>query len=109
MLFEDHFRRPEGSRRLLDTIHALTEKTGPVRLMEICGTHTMAIAKAGLRTALAPDVRLLSGPGCPVCVTPAGEIDGILQLCGISDEGPGEREIMEAAENRALEMLNGIA
>ena len=85
MLFEDHFRRPEGSRRLLDTIHALTEKTGPVRLMEICGTHTMAIAKAGLRTALAPDVRLLSGPGCPVCVTPAGEIDGILQLCGQPD------------------------
>lgn len=81
MLFEDSFRRPEGSRRLLEAIHKLTEKTGPVRLMEICGTHTMAIAKAGLRTALAPDVRLLSGPGCPVCVTPSGEIDGILKLC----------------------------
>ena len=81
MLFEDTFRRPEGSRRLLDAIHTMTANTGPVRLMEICGTHTMAIAKAGLRSALAPDVRLLSGPGCPVCVTPAGAIDGILQLC----------------------------
>ncbi len=82
MLFEDSFRRPEGAQRLLDAIHELTRKTGPVRLMEICGTHTMAIAKAGLRTALAPDVRLLSGPGCPVCVTSSGEIDGILRLCG---------------------------
>ncbi len=36
-------------------------------------------------------------------------IHGILHLCGINDKGPGEREIMEAAENRALEMLNGIA
>lgn len=82
MLFEDTFRRPEGSARLLAAIHELTEKTGPLRLMEICGTHTMAIAKAGLRSALAPGVQLLSGPGCPVCVTPAGAIDAILQLCG---------------------------
>ena len=82
MLFEDTFRRPEGSARLLEAIHDLTEKTGPLRLMEICGTHTMAIAKAGLRSALAPGVQLLSGPGCPVCVTPAGAIDAILQLCG---------------------------
>ena len=82
MLFEDSFRRPEGAQRLLEAIHELAQKTGPVRLMEICGTHTMAIAKAGLRTALAPDVQLLSGPGCPVCVTPSGEIDGILKLCG---------------------------
>src|SRR5699024_2047481 len=82
MLFEDTFRRPEGSARLLEAIHELTEKTGPLRLMEICGTHTMAIAKAGLRSALAPGVQLLSGPGCPVCVTPAGAIDAILQLCG---------------------------
>lgn len=52
----------------------------PVRLMEICGTHTMAIAKAGLKQLLPGEVRLISGPGCPVCVTPAGALDGVLAL-----------------------------
>ena len=53
---------------------------GPVRLMEVCGTHTMAIAKAGIKSVLPENVKLLSGPGCPVCVTPAGEIDAVLEL-----------------------------
>ena len=48
--------------------------------MEICGTHTMAIARSGLKTVLPDSVRLLSGPGCPVCVTPANVIDMILDL-----------------------------
>lgn len=52
----------------------------PLRLMEVCGTHTMAIAKAGLRRLLPPTVRLISGPGCPVCVTPAGAIDEVLRI-----------------------------
>ena len=49
-------------------------------LMEVCGTHTMAIAKSGLRSSLPENVTLLSGPGCPVCVTPSGVIDEILAL-----------------------------
>ncbi|MCR5294019.1 MAG: hydrogenase formation protein HypD [Lachnospiraceae bacterium] len=56
-----------------------------VNLMEVCGTHTMAIAKAGLRAMLPPNVHLLSGPGCPVCVTPAEVIDEILKLAGRPD------------------------
>lgn len=52
----------------------------PVRLMEVCGTHTMSIARAGLRQLLPPGVQLLSGPGCPVCVTPAGALDAVLDL-----------------------------
>lgn len=43
--------------------------TKPVRLMEVCGTHTVAIFRAGLRQVLPPQVELVSGPGCPVCVT----------------------------------------
>jgi hydrogenase expression/formation protein HypD len=43
--------------------------------MEVCGTHTAAIFRSGLRTLLPPDIRLISGPGCPVCVTPASYID----------------------------------
>ena len=49
-------------------------------LMEVCGTHTMAIAKSGLRSSLPANVKLLSGPGCPVCVTPSGVIDEIPSL-----------------------------
>ncbi len=56
------------------------EVSRPVRLMEVCGTHTMAIAKAGLKQLLPPEIKLVSGPGCPVCVTPAGAIDGVLEL-----------------------------
>ena len=52
----------------------------PVKLMEVCGTHTHAIARAGIRTVLPEGVELLSGPGCPVCVTPAEVIDQILSL-----------------------------
>ena len=52
----------------------------PVQLMEVCGTHTMAIAEAGIRSVLPEQVTLLSGPGCPVCVTPAEVIDGVLAL-----------------------------
>ena len=46
-----------------------------ITLMEVCGTHTQAIAAAGLRRLLPPTVRLISGPGCPVCVTPVGYVD----------------------------------
>ena len=53
---------------------------GPTNLMEVCGTHTMAIAKSGIRQMLPPQIKLLSGPGCPVCVTPSEVIDEILRL-----------------------------
>lgn len=53
---------------------------GRVNLMEVCGTHTMAIAKAGIKSLLPENVALLSGPGCPVCVTPAEVTDSVLEL-----------------------------
>ena len=49
-------------------------------LMEICGSHTMAIARHGIRQCLPPQVKLISGPGCPVCVTPGGAIDATMAL-----------------------------
>lgn len=57
-----------------------TADVGNVNLMEVCGTHTMAIAKSGIKSLLPENVRLLSGPGCPVCVTPPEVIDFILEL-----------------------------
>jgi hydrogenase expression/formation protein HypD len=49
-------------------------------LMEVCGTHTVAIRRTGLRSLLPPRVKLVSGPGCPVCVTPQGVIDALIGL-----------------------------
>jgi len=53
---------------------------GRINLMEVCGTHTMAIARAGIKRLLPENTALLSGPGCPVCVTPPGAIDAVLDL-----------------------------
>ncbi len=54
-----------------------------MQLMEVCGTHTVAIFRAGIRSLLPPGVRLLSGPGCPVCVTAAGEVERAMHLARV--------------------------
>ena len=46
-----------------------------LKLMEVCGTHTAAIFKNGIRDLISPKIKLISGPGCPVCVTPTAYID----------------------------------
>jgi len=51
-----------------------------VNIMEVCGTHTMAISRYGLRQIIPETINLISGPGCPVCVTPASDIDHILEI-----------------------------
>jgi hydrogenase expression/formation protein HypD len=67
-----------GIDKLLAAIEQLP--CGEIKLMEVCGTHTMAIAKAGIKSMLPENIQLLSGPGCPVCVTPAEVIDSVLEL-----------------------------
>ncbi len=52
----------------------------PVRIMEVCGTHTAAAAKAGLHSLLPPNIRLISGPGCPVCLAASAYIDALCKL-----------------------------
>ena len=52
----------------------------PLRIMEVCGTHTHEIFRLGIRKLLPPQVDLISGPGCPVCVTPVGFIDEAIWL-----------------------------
>jgi hydrogenase expression/formation protein HypD len=51
-----------------------------VNIMEVCGTHTMAISRNGIRQIIPETINLISGPGCPVCVTPASDIDRILEI-----------------------------
>lgn len=70
--------KAERCRELLEAIRALPPMRA--RLMEVCGTHTMAIAKAGIKALLPKGVELISGPGCPVCVTPAEVIDSVLEF-----------------------------
>ena len=61
----------------------LTDYDGPqMNIMEVCGSHTAAIAKNGIPGILSKNIRLLSGPGCPVCVTPTSYIDKLLELAG---------------------------
>lgn len=56
-----------------------------VNIMEVCGTHTNAIGKMGLRNLLSPNIKLISGPGCPVCVTPDFYIDYVYNLATKED------------------------
>ncbi|MGW8323021.1 MAG: hydrogenase formation protein HypD, partial [Thermodesulfobacteriota bacterium] len=69
----DEYRCPESIGRLLTLVAARSHT--PVRLMEFCGGHTHAIFRFGLRQLLPPTVRLLAGPGCPVCVTSQPDLD----------------------------------
>jgi len=72
------YRDADIARHLAAQIRARSRK--PVRLMEVCGTHTVSIFRSGLRSLLPGTVTLISGPGCPVCVTPISYIDEIIAL-----------------------------
>lgn len=64
-----------------DIIDFLKSYNGPeIKLMEVCGTHTDSIFKNGIRSLIAPGIKLISGPGCPVCVTSAAYIDKACEL-----------------------------
>ncbi|MBW1676167.1 MAG: hydrogenase formation protein HypD [Deltaproteobacteria bacterium] len=78
MNFFEEYRNPEIVIRLAEKIRRLS--TRPVRLMEFCGGHTVAIMKDGIRQLLPPQVQLLSGPGCPVCVTATGDLNKAISL-----------------------------
>jgi hydrogenase expression/formation protein HypD len=54
-----------------------------IRIMEVCGTHTRAITKSGIRYLLPKEVLLLSGPGCPICVTPESYIDMAIEILNL--------------------------
>jgi hydrogenase expression/formation protein HypD len=109
------FRSEPQARALVERIHALVD--APVSLMEVCGTHTVAISRFGLRSLMPKRLRLLSGPGCPVCVTPVGDIDlaiaaardprVVLATFGDMMRVPGSRTSLEKerAEGRDVRMV----
>ncbi|MBD3180058.1 MAG: hydrogenase formation protein HypD [Candidatus Latescibacteria bacterium] len=76
--FRASFREPELARALAEELSEC-QPAGPVQLMHVCGTHEHSIARAGIRSFLPEGVKLVAGPGCPVCVCPAGDIDLAMQ------------------------------
>jgi hydrogenase expression/formation protein HypD len=68
-------------KQLLKELHTLTEKINrPLKLMEVCGTHTVEIFRHGIRSVLPKTITLLSGPGCPVCVTSIKDVDAAISI-----------------------------
>ena len=79
MKFLREYRDADLSGNILAEIKRISRK--PVKLMEVCGTHTVAIFRHGIREMLPSNITLISGPGCPVCVTPNKHIDEAIDLC----------------------------
>lgn len=81
MLWKE-FNKPYNIQNIINFLKDYKKR---ITIMEVCGTHTMAIAKFGIKSILPKNIRLISGPGCPVCVTPAEIIDEIIKLSKIKD------------------------
>lgn len=80
------FRDPRAARALVSALgEAADPASRPLTFMEVCGTHTMAIHQHGIRSLLPESIRLISGPGCPVCVTPIAYVDHALALARRTD------------------------
>src|SRR5512147_755575 len=74
------FRNPEIAQDIAAKIKATTPKTGRIKICHVCGTHEWTITHFGLRSLLPANVEVIAGPGCPVCIVPAAEIDEAVQL-----------------------------
>jgi len=96
---------------LVAEIEGITRRIGrPLSLMEVCGTHTVELRRKGIHSLLPKEITLVSGPGCPVCVTPAGYVDNALFL---AESGKatiatfGDMLKVPGAGGRALSSLSG--
>ena len=78
------FKDPAIARDLVHAIERFAPASGAT-LMEVCGTHTVSIARAGIRDLMPSGTRLASGPGCPVCVTSNRDIDTVIALARIPE------------------------
>ncbi|MDO8670955.1 MAG: hydrogenase formation protein HypD [Dehalococcoidia bacterium] len=76
----DEYRDGESGKRLLQSLRTKVSGGPCLRFMEVCGTHTVSVFRSGIRSALPEQIKLLSGPGCPVCVTAQRDIDKSIEL-----------------------------
>jgi hydrogenase expression/formation protein HypD len=84
MRYIDEFRNKRLISRLTDKIRQIMPNR-KINIMEVCGTHTQAFFRFGLDKILPSKLRLISGPGCPVCVSPQGYIDSAIELAKEKD------------------------
>ncbi|MBN2429851.1 MAG: hydrogenase formation protein HypD [Acidobacteria bacterium] len=108
------YRSPKDALRLQEKIRRLPLNGRRITLMEVCGSHTMAIHKFGIRELLPETVRLISGPGCPVCVTGMEYIDTALALAaqqgvimatfGDMVKVPGSRSSLQLARSEGCDV-----
>jgi hydrogenase expression/formation protein HypD len=80
MRYVEEYRSPELAKRLAEQIAELAEPGRRYKFMEVCGGHTHTIYKHGIEDLLPPEVELVHGPGCPVCVIPMGRQDDALSI-----------------------------
>jgi hydrogenase expression/formation protein HypD len=102
----DEFRDPALAATLVEKIRQRSSRS--MRIMEFCGTHTVSIFKHGIRQLLPPTIEMLSGPGCPVCVTANSDLDWAIALAGETEvivttfgdmlRVPGSRSSLERAK-----------
>ena len=90
MRFADEFRDRDKAKSLIREIEKLSgqieiTKQRPLHIMEVCGGHTHSIFRYGLEGMLPPEIELVHGPGCPVCVLPMGRVDDCVAIA----ERPG--------------------
>lgn len=83
MKYLSEYRDGALASKIADGINAISKK--PARFMEVCGTHTVAIFRHGIREVLPEHIELISGPGCPVCVTATRDIDKAIKVGRIPD------------------------
>jgi hydrogenase expression/formation protein HypD len=74
------FRNPQIAKSISQKIREVAPKKGQVKFCHVCGTHEWTITHFGLRSLLPLNVEVIAGPGCPVCIVPAAEIDEAVQL-----------------------------
>jgi hydrogenase expression/formation protein HypD len=74
------YRDPELARRIAEKIKTLTPKNSAVKICHVCGTHEWTISHFGIRSLLPRNIEVIAGPGCPVCILPASEVDAAIQL-----------------------------
>lgn len=80
MAAKTNFRDADLAKRVAKKIRELAPKQGTVKICHVCGTHEWTITHYGLRSLLPQNVEVIAGPGCPVCIVPASEIDEAVQL-----------------------------
>ena len=115
MKYIDEFRNPELTKKLITKISRMvSDYKKNIKLMEVCGTHTVAISRLGLRRMFPSNLKLLSGPGCPVCVTPNDYLDRaiaysrmkgvIIATFGDMVKVPGSSSSLEEEKSRGADI-----